>query len=209
MTRQLIFANAVIVLVLAAVAVKVHTGTTASAAIAVAAPVATVTVSTVSVAAPSPPPAAPSVDALHQYAIDAILTLKPAYAELKLETAEARKTRWVAFANEVADAVQTSSKIAHEDQAAYVITLIWIAHRETVLAMNPFNVGNCDEGTSLGPWSMKEWRGVDRYHAAGALKLLLEAPGAWSLPSKPWLGLVYDKRLGRPSASSYLAAHPL
>lgn len=142
---------------------------------------------------------------LHRYAAEAALSLMPAYAD-RLETPEARKKRLTAFAYDVADAVEDAAVV---EQAEYVVTLLWIAHRETVLARNPFDVGDCDQGTSLGPWSMKEWRNVDRYHAAGALKLLLTAPSAWSLPSpKPWLGLVYDKRLNRPSAVAYLRAHP-
>lgn len=149
------------------------------------------------------------LDALHRYAVDAVLTLTPPYAERNLESAEMRRARWTNFAIECADAVEASGV---KEQVEYTLTLIFIAHRETLIAKDPFNVGNCDEGTSLGPWSMKEWNGVDRYHAAGALKLLLAAPGAWSLPSPhPWLGLAADRGkhgVNRPSVVEYMRAHP-
>lgn len=161
---------------------------------------------------PEPAPAeVPKLDALHQYAVDAVLTLTPPYAERNFESADDRKARWTNFALQCATAVQESD-VPWNEQHEYVLTLIWIAHRETLIAKDPFNVGNCDEGTSLGPWSMKEWRGVDRWSASGALTLLLAHPQAWSLPQpKPWLGIVADRGkhgVNRPSVMEYLRAHP-
>jgi hypothetical protein len=177
---------------------------------AAVAPVAPTSIAVPPTAAAPPQPAAaasevPPPDALHRYAVDAVVGLMPAYAERNLETKEDRLARWTTFANECADAVEAAGV---KEQAEYVVSLIFIAHRESVLAKNPRHVGNEDEGLAFGPWQIHEWKGMDRARAATALDLLIHAPGAWSLPSKPWLGLAADKRLNRPSAVAYLHAHP-
>jgi len=192
-----------------------------------AAPVATLPVapppaSPVTAAAdPEPAPAeVPKLDALHQYAVNAILTLTPPYAEttpgMHYESPEIRKARWTVFANDCADAVQASEV---KEQAEYTLTCIWIAHRETILARDPchIGIGNCDDGVAgNSPWQIHaegDYKNMDRMKATTMLAMLRKSPSAWGLPSggKPWLGIVADRGkhgVNRPSVMEYLRAHP-
>lgn len=178
------------------------------------------------VAAPPAPPATsvaepvpvasevPRLDALHQYAVDAVLTLTPPYAERTLESQEHRRARWTHFALECADAV-AASDLPTVDHPKWALSLLWIAHRESLIAEVPRRIGTEDDGLAQGPWQIhaEGWlKELDVSRASTALTLLRKAAAAWSLPQgKPWLGLAADRGkhgVNRPSVMEYLAKHP-
>jgi hypothetical protein len=187
------------------------------AVVAPAAPV--VTAPGTDVAAPEvSAPVVPRPDALHVYAVDAVLTLTPAYAERGKEPKEMREARWTMLASECADAVEESGLT--EDQEKWSLALLWIAHRETILARDPchIGIGDCDQGLAGdSPWQIhadvdESLKGWDRMRCKTALALLRKQPDAWGLPhGKPWLGLVADRGkhgVNRPSVMEYVRAHP-
>jgi len=83
----------------------------------------------------------------------------------------------------------------------YAATLVWIAHRETRIARNPRVLGNEDAGHAHGPWQVWAWKGLSQWLASTALDMLIENPGAWSLPKgTPWLGY--------PDCEKWVREHP-
>lgn len=161
------------------------------------------------------------LDALHRYAVDAVLSLTPPYAERNIETPENRRARWTTFALECADDAQADGD---DHPLERTLMRIWIGHRETLLAKDPRHVGDEDGGCAHGPWQLHDDRpacgGVLPYakrddratQRAVATILFRQSPAAWSLPSPdPWNGIVADRGkhgVNRPSIVEYMRAHP-
>lgn len=84
----------------------------------------------------------------------------------------------------------------------YVVTMAWIAHRETRIASNPAKLGDQDEGRAHGYWQVWEWHGMDPFAASTALDMLITEPSSsWSLPKgHPWTGY--------PECARWIATHP-
>jgi hypothetical protein len=115
------------------------------------------------------------------------------------EPAPMRAARLDAFTLEVLEATRP---LGSPRAWRYAVTLVFLAHRETRIARSPRLLGSEDDGRAAGPWSI--WPSVhagDAFRAKTALRVLLEHPGAWSLPDgAPWLGY--------GACSRWLARHP-
>lgn len=138
--------------------------------------------------------------ALFLYLLALALALPRAYVD-RDEPEESRRARIGELVGGVVDAIE-SAGLDDERARAYGVTLIVLAHRETVLARRPRDVGNEDQGLAHGPWQIHEWKGKNPFAASTALEMLREDPWqSWCLPKgAPWVGL--------PRAARYLVAHP-
>ena len=148
-------------------------------------------------------------DALYDYLRPLVEQLADTYTERPgqkhAERSDLRENRLEAFVLDIERALQADWRTPmlreRGEDWKYATTLVWIAHRETRIARNPRVLGNEDQGKAHGPWQIWTWKDMDPWKASTALDMLIENPGAWSLPKgTPWLGY--------PDCEKWVREHP-
>lgn len=126
-------------------------------------------------------------------------TLADAYADRR-ELPGNRFERLNKLAQELKEAALSFR--SEKDDWKYAATLLWIGHRETRLCHAPRLLGNEDNGRAHGYWQVWSWKKMNPYSTDTAMDMLIQNPGAWSLPagSEPWIGY--------PDAANFIKEHP-